>query len=170
MLAQQEAEKMAKELIPSFFENQNEENVLEDLNLSSLSSGKGNRIDLDSLVTMQERTVDINQHNFDIATTLEKNLKEVSDCLLDPDVKYALKNLKEIGIELWKYHDKEQSSTKPVQRMLVMGDSANSQFCVPVTAMLSPLNIKTEKDDSVPKESAPSPFNSPPQKVFTGMK
>ena len=169
-LAQQEAEKMAKELIPSFFENQNEENDLGDLNLSALSSGKGNGIDLDSLVTMQERTVDINQRNFDIATTLRKNLKEVSDCLSDPDVIYALKNLKEIGIELWKYHDKEQSSTKPVQRMLVMGDLANSQFCAPATAMLSPLNIKTEKDDSVPKESAPGPFNSPPQKVFTGMK
>ena len=51
-LAQQEAEKMAKELIPSFFENQNEENVLGDLNLSGLLSGKGNGIDLDSLVTM----------------------------------------------------------------------------------------------------------------------
>ena len=169
-LAQQEAEQMAKELIPSFFENQNEENDLGDLNLSALSSGKGNSIDLDSLVSMQERTVDINQRNFDIATTLGKNLKEVSDCLLDPDVIYALQNLKEIGIELWKYHDKEQSSTKPVQRMLVMGDSANSQFCVPATAMLSPLNIKTEKDDSVPKESGPGPFNSPPQKVFTGRK
>ena len=169
-LAQQEAEQMAKELIPSFFENQNEENDLGDLNLSALSSGKGNGIDLDSLVSMQERTVDINQRNFDIATTLGKNLKEVSDCLSDPDVIYALKNLKEIGIELRKYHDKEQSSTKPVQRMLVMGDSANSQFCAPATAMLSPLNIKTEKDDSVPKESAPGPFNSPPQKVFTGMK
>ena len=36
--------------------------------------------------------------------------------------------------------------------------------------MLSLLNIKTEKDDSVPKESAPGPFTSPPQKVFTGMK
>ena len=163
-LAQQEAEKMAKELIPSFFDNQNEENDLGDLNLSALSSGKGNGIDLDSLVTMQERTVDINQRNFDIATTLGKNLKEVSDCLSDPDVIYALKNLKEIGIELRKYHDMEQSSTKPVQRMLVMGDSANSQFCAPVTAMLSPLNIKTEKDDSVPKESAPGPFTSPPQK------
>ena len=170
VLAQQEAEKMAKELIPLFFENQNEENVLEDLNLSALSSGKGNGIDLDSLVTMQERTVDINKRNFDIATILGKNLKEVSDCLSDPDVIYVLKNLKEIGTELRKYHDKEQSSTKPVQRMLVMGDSANSQFCAPVTAMLSPLNIKTEKDDSVPKESAPGPFNSPPQKVFTGMK
>ena len=161
---------MAKELIPSFFENQNEENNLGDLNLSALSSGKGNGIDLDSLVSMQERTVDINQRNFDIATTLGKNLKEVSDCLSDPDVIYALQNLKEIGIELRKYHDKEQSSTKPVQRMLVMGDSANSQFYVPATAMLSPLNIKTEKDDSVPKESGPGPLNSPPQKVFTGMK
>ena len=169
-LAQQEAEKMAKELIPSFFDNQNEENDLGDLNLSALSSGKGNGIDLDSLVTMQETTVDINQRNFDIATTLGKNLKEVSDCLSDPDVIYALKNLKEIGTELRKYHDKEQSSTKPVQRMLVMGDSANSQFCAPATAMLSLLNIKTEKDDSVPKESAPGPFTSPPQKVFTGMK
>ena len=169
-LAQQEAEKMAKELIPSFFDNQNEENDLGDLNLSALSSGKGNGIDLDSLVTMQETTVDINQRNFDIATTLGKNLKEVSDCLSDPDVIYALKNLKEIGIELRKYHDMEQSSTKPVQRMLVMGDSANPQFCAPATAMLSPLNIKTEKHDSVPKESAPGPFTSPPQKVFTGMK
>ena len=138
-LAQQEAEQMAKELIPSFFENQNEENDLGDLNLSALSSGKGNGIDLDSLVSMQERTVDINQRNFDIATTLGKNLKEVSDCLSDPDVIYALQNLKEIGIELRKYHDKEQSSMKPVQRMLVMGDSANSQFCAPATAMLSPL-------------------------------
>ena len=105
-LAQQEAEKMAKELIPSFFDNQNEENDLGDLNLSALSSGKGNGIDLDSLVTMQETTVDINQHNFDIATTLGKNLKEVSDCLSDPDVIYVLKNLKEIGTELRKYHNK----------------------------------------------------------------
>ena len=161
---------MAKELIPSFFDNQNEENDLGDLNLSALSSGKGNGIDLYSLVTMQETTVDINQRNFDIATTLGKNLKEVSDCLSDPDVIYALKNLKEIGIELRKYHDMEQSSMKPVQRMLVMSDSANPQFCVPATAMLSPLNIKTEKHDSVPKESAPGPFTSPPQKVFTGMK
>ena len=169
-LAQQEAEKMAKELIPSFFDNQNEENDLGDLNLSALSSGKGNGIDLDSLVTMQETTVDINQRNFDIATTLGMNLKEVSDCLSDPDVIYVLKNLKEIGIELRKYHDMEQSSTKPVQRMLFMGDSANSQFCVPATGMLSPMNIKTEKDYSVPKESASGPFTSPPQKVFTGMK
>ena len=151
-------------------ENQNGENILEDLNLSALSSGKGNSIDLDSLVTMQEKTVDINQRNFDIATTLGKNLKEVSQCLLDPDVIYALKNLKEIGIELRKHHENEQTSTKSMQRMLVMGDSANSQSCAPSTGMLSPFNIKTEKDDSVPKESAPGPFNSPLQKVFTGMK
>ena len=169
-LAQQQAEEMAKQLIPSFLENQNGENILEDLNLSALSSGKGNGIDLDSLVTMQEKTVDINQRNFDIATTLGKNLKEVSECLLDPDVIYALKNLKEIGIELRKHHEKEQTSTKSVQRMLVMGDSANSQSCAPSTGMLSPENIKREKDDSVPKENAPGPFNSPPPKVFTGMK
>ena len=88
---------MAKQLIPSFLENQNGENILEDLNLSALSSGKGNSIDLDSLVTVQEKTVDINQRNFDIATTLGKNLKEVSECLLDPDVIYVLKNLKVVS-------------------------------------------------------------------------
>ena len=83
-LAQQQAEEMAKQLIPSFLETENGENVLEDLNLSALSSGKGNSIDLDSLVTLQdldslvtlqEKTVDINQRNFDIANTLGKNLK-----------------------------------------------------------------------------------------------
>ena len=59
-----------------------------DLNLSALSSEKGNGIDLDSFVTMQETTVDINQRNFDISTTLGKNLKEVSDLSFQTQMSY----------------------------------------------------------------------------------
>ena len=162
---------MAKKLIPSFFDNDNEETPLEDLNLSAFSAGRGSGIDFDSIVTMQERTVDVNQCNFDIANTLGKNLKEVSESLLDPDVMYALKHLKEIGIELRKYHEKEDSSSaKPVQRMLQMGNQEIQPNIAAPTQMLSPLTIKTEKDDAVPVETPSFPARSPPQKLFTGMK
>ena len=169
--AQQEAEQMAKKLIPSFFDNDNEEVPVEDLNLSALSAGRGSGIDFDSIVNLQERTVDVNQRNFDIATTLGKNLKEVSSALLDPDVMYALKHLKEIGIELRQYHEKEDSSSaKPVQRMLDLSHPVNQPNSAGPTQMLSPLHIKTEKDDAVPINTPSFPVRSPPQKLFIGMK
>ena len=140
--AQQEAEQMAKKLIPSFFDNDNGDSPVDDLNISALSAGRGSGIDFDSLVNLQERTVDVNQRNFDIATTLGKNLQEVSSALLDPDVTYALKHLKQIGIELRKYNEKEDSSPpKPVQRMLDMGHVVNEPNSAGPTQMLSPLQI-----------------------------
>ena len=171
--AQQEAEQMAKKLIPSFFDNDNGESPVEDLNISALSAGRGSGIDFDSIVNLQERTVDVNQRNFDIATTLGKNLQEVSSALLDPDVMYALKHLKQIGIELRKYNEKEDSSSpKPVHRMLDMGHVVNQPNSAGPTQMLSPLHIKTEKDDAVPINTPSFPARSPPQRqrLFTGMK
>ena len=171
--AEQEAEQMAKKLIPSFFDNDNGDSPVEDLNISALSAGRGSGIDFDSLVNLQERTVDVNQRNFDIATTLGKNLQEVSSALLDPDVTYALKHLKQIGIELRKYNEKEDSSSlQPVHRMLDMSRVVNEQNSAGQTQMLSPLQIKTEKEDTVPLNTPAFPARSPPQRqtLFTGMK
>ena len=171
--AQQEAEEMAKKLIPSFFDNDNGDSPVDELNISALSAGRGSGIDFDSLVNLQERTVDVNQRNFDIATTLGKNLQEVSSALLDPDVTYALKHLKQIGIELRKYNEKEDSSSqKPVHRMLDMGHLGNEPNSAGPTQMLSPLQIKTEKEDAVPVNTPSFPASSPPptQRLFTGMK
>ena len=160
--AAKEAEEYAKNLIPSFLKV--EEEGLDELNISAFSSKNGNGLDFDFICNLQEKTIDINQKNFNMASNLEGKLKKVSELLNDPDVILALENLKCIGSDMRK-RNLVPGDGKPVQRMLDMGVGSahvgenNSDGCVNNT----PVQVKVEKQDM-------APIRSPPSKVFSGHK
>ena len=133
---------------------------LVDLNIED-TDGEKVKLDPDYVMSMQEKTLDINQKNFEMARNLADYVKQVGELIVDEDVLYTLRKLKALGTEMKKQHATDvENKGSNVQRNITGDDNFNPLEVVQI--------IKQERTPSSGQCS--NVFHSPLQKLFTGMK
>ena len=156
-LHKEEEEKLAKE---------EAENILKDSLCSLVSSGtKCDPIDLSSEDIFRELS-DLRSKRLGIDHA-DIHLRELGSLIMDEDVHYALWNLKQLGIEMWKSRRSLFDQEKEESDNIVFsssGSAANS----PVVGIVQ---IKQEKDEeNGVKTRSSSNLRSPLPQLFHGMK
>ena len=160
-LRKEEEEKLAKE---------EAENILKDSLCSLVSSGtKSDSIDLSSEDIFRElsdlRSKRLGIDHADIH--LRQSIAKLGSLIMDEDVHYALRNLKQLGIEMRKSRQSLFEKEKEESDNIVFsgsGSAANS----PVVGIVQ---IKQEKDEqNGVKTRSSSNLCSPPPQLFHGMK
>ena len=160
-LRKEEEEKLAKE---------EAENILKDSLCSLVSSGtKSDPIDLSSEDMIRE-LADLCSKRLGIDHAdihLRQSIAELGSLIMDEDVLFTLRNLKQLGIEMRKSRRTLFEQEKEESDDIVFngsGSAANS----PVVGIL---HIKQEKDEhNGVKTRSSSNLRSPPPQLFHGMK